>query len=472
MRRLLLAVLSFSGLSLPGLCACGDSHSTSTNDGMSLGWHPCGSIECASVAVPIDHSAPELGTIRIAINRAASQSGESRGVVLLNPGGPGAPGKFLVEGLAPGLLQLLPGYDFIGFDPRGVGESAALRCSRDADLVGLLKTGGVAAVLDGLRSLSRVCAAESGPLFQHVGSNQVVADIDLIRQSLGVEEINFIGISYGSRLGELYAQAFPEHARGIVLDSPVAPVADVTEQVRGQFDALLQAHQTFFTDCASGALDCPPDPQGIFDSVLASEPNDNDRAQFIANWQALLSAPPGREILAQLLHQVASGQIMTAANMPVMARVDARAGINFIANLSTNCADSTVPPPSVSEAEALVASFRERAPQFVNQAIPGFVCGGWEVQPDPAPALAFTPRVPPLVIGGAADNLTPLQWARDTVADLPGASLLLSEHYGHGALLYGSQCVIDFLKQYLDDLTPVPEGARCAAPAQPAEAAP
>jgi len=334
MCRLGLAVLSLSALSLSALGACGTSDSA--GDGRSQGsrgWHTCGDIECATVEVPIDYSAPDLGTIQIAINRASNQSAQSRGVVLLNPGGPGEPGKFLVEGLAPGLRALLPGYDFIGFDPRGVGDSAPLHCSRDADLVGLLNTGGVAAVLDALRSLSRVCAAESGPLFQHVGSNQVVADIDLIRQSLGVEEINFIGISYGTRLGELYAQAFPEHARGIVLDSPVAPIADVTEQVRAQFDALLRAHEAFFSDCASGALNCPTDPKGIFDAVLASEPSDGARAQFIANWQALLSAPPGREILAQLLRAVASGQVMATANMPVMASVDARAGVNFIANL-------------------------------------------------------------------------------------------------------------------------------------------
>jgi pimeloyl-ACP methyl ester carboxylesterase len=455
-----------------GLGACSTTYLEHSDDGMtsplgSVSWSSCGGLQCARVRVPIDYAAPELGTIEVAINRVSALGAERRGVVFLNPGGPGVPGKAFAAASAPALRTLLPGYDFIGFDPRGVGESAPLRCSMDVDLTGLLAAGGVEAMLEGLRSASRRCAAENGRLFNQLGSNQVVADIDQIRQALEVEEINFIGVSYGTRLGELYAQAFPEHARAIVLDAPVSPIADVTEEVKAQFDALLQAQGTFFADCASGTLSCPPDPKGIFDSLVATQPTDSDRAQFIANWKLLLSAPPGREILAQLLRQVASGQVMTAGDMPVMASVNALAGINGFANLSTNCADSTVPPPDTSEAEALLSSFRERAPQFADSAIAGFTCGGWEVQPDPAPALAFTPRVPPLVIGGTADSLTPLRWARDTVASLPGSGLLLSEHYGHGAVLYGSKCVFDFIKAYLDDLTLVPEGARCAAPPQP-----
>ena len=461
-----LAVLSLSVLS-----ACSSTTYERTDDGTtsppgSLAWSPCGGLQCARVRVPIDYGAPALGTIEIAINRASTTASERRGVVLLNPGGPGAPGKSLVADFAAVLRAELPGYDFIGFDPRGVGESASLRCSMDVDVVGLVKTSGVEVMLEALRSASQRCAAENR-LFNHLGSNQVVADIDRIREALGVEEINFIGMSYGTRLGELYAQAFPEHARAVVLDAPVSPITDVTAEAKAQFDALLEAQMTFFADCASGVLSCPADPRGVFDSVVATEPTEGDRSQFLANWKLLLSSPPGREILAQLLRAVASGQVMSSADMPVMASVNALAFFNGFTNLTTNCADSVVPPPSTSEAEALLASFRERAPLFADQAIAAFTCAGWQVQPDPAPSLAFTPRILLLVIGGTADSLTPIEWARDTLADLPGSSLLLSEHYGHGAVLNGSQCVFDFLRDYLDELTPVPEGARCAAPTTP-----
>ncbi|HKO92951.1 MAG TPA: alpha/beta fold hydrolase, partial [Polyangiaceae bacterium] len=207
-------------LSLLGMTACGSSYAETKDDGADSGgvaWGNCGSLQCARVRVPIDYAAPDSGTIQIAINRISARGAERRGVVLLNPGGPGAPGKAFAAASADALRALLPGYDFIGFDPRGVGESAALHCSRDVDLTGLLKSGGVDAMLEGLRSASQSCAMENGSLFNHIGSNQVVQDIDQIRQALGVEEINFIGVSYGTRLGALYAQAFPEHARAVVL---------------------------------------------------------------------------------------------------------------------------------------------------------------------------------------------------------------------------------------------------------------
>ena len=435
----------------------------------SVNWRPCGDIQCGEVAVPIDYDAPELGTINIAINRAQTYGGGNyRGSVLINPGGPGAPGKGFVASLADGLRMQFPGYDFIGFDPRGVGESAPLGCSAgpDVDVDQIMKTSGIAGWIELLRSESERCAAENGPLFQHVGSNQVVADMDRIRAALSQEQINYIGLSYGTRLGELYAQAFPEHARAVVLDAPVAPVADLVEEVSAQFDALLSAHAKFFADCASGELTCPPNAQQLFEQIVAEQPTDSARAVFLNSWRLLLSAPPGREMLAKLLSDVASGQLMASEDMPVM--VDVPLSINTLANFNTNCADSVPPPLTVSEAEALMDSFEMRSPEFASQGIGAVTCSGWQVQHDPAPALALTPRVPPLVVGGVEDNLTPIAWAQETAMTIPGAALLSSEHYGHGALLYGSQCVLTYIHHYLDDEILPEAGARCGAPVTPA----
>jgi pimeloyl-ACP methyl ester carboxylesterase len=450
-----------------GASACADSSSGLEGDTPSsrVSWQPCAGLQCGTVAVPIDYDAPELGTIRIAINRVQASAGTYRGTVLLNPGGPGVPGKSFVEQLGPALRVVFPGYDFIGFDPRGVGESAPLRCSAGAEIdpEQVMKTSGVAGWLDLLRSESERCAAQAGPLFQHVGSNQVVADMDRIREALGEDEINFIGLSYGTRLGGLYAQAFPEHARAVVLDAPVAPVADLVGEVSAQFDALLTAHANFFADCASGELACPPDAQEVFAQIVAGEPTDSDRELFLGSWKLLLSAPPGREILAKLLSDVASGQLMASEDMPVMADVPLE--VNTLANFNTNCADSVPEPPTLSEAQALMDSFALRSSQFAEQGIGAITCGGWQVQRDTAPALDFMPRVPPLVIGGSEDSLTPIKWAQQTASAIPGASLLLSQHYGHGALLYGSDCVRGFIHEYLDDLSLPPEGTICP-PAQ------
>jgi len=147
------------------LIASGCVESSSSNDlsqeaakrpKTSVTWRACGAIQCGEVAVPIDYDAPERGTINIAINRAqaAFGTGTYLGAVLVNPGGPGAPGKSFVASLANPLRQQFPGFDFIGFDPRGVGESAPLGCSAgpDVDVEAIMKTSGIAGWIDVLRS--------------------------------------------------------------------------------------------------------------------------------------------------------------------------------------------------------------------------------------------------------------------------------------------------------------------------------
>jgi pimeloyl-ACP methyl ester carboxylesterase len=251
-----------------------------------------------------------------------------------------------------------------------------------------------------------------------------------------------------------------------VLDAPVAPIADVTEQASRQFDAFLEAQDAFFADCESRELNCPADAENLFETVVATIPEEDDRTVFLSNWKLMLSAPPGRALLAEVLRTLAGGPMTAMADMPMMAPVDVLSGINALANFSTNCADSAVAPLTASEAEALLESFRQRSPLFADQGIAAVTCSGWQVMPDPVPALTAL-RVPPLVIGGLQDSLTPFVWPEQTVAAIPGSRLLRSEHYGHGATLSGSSCVFNYIKQYLDTLEPVAAGARCAAPTVP-----
>jgi len=432
----------------------------------SLDWRACGEAECAEVEVPIDYTAPEAGSLTIAINRVrANADGTYRGVILINPGGPGAAGKAFVAGSGANLRLAFPGFDFVGFDPRGVGESAPLHCTLGINVATAYDEGGVDGVLSALVSESERCAAEDGELFQHMGSNQVVADIDRIREALGHSEINFLGISYGTRLGALYAQTFPEHTRAVVLDAPVAPTADVTEEVEGQFDALLQAHEAFFEACSTNELDCPADPRGIFEQILTEEEELGKAAQFLAGWAFLLASPPGRETLAQVLLSVASepeGEPPPAVDE--MMPMDLVPAINEVANVTTNCADNAATPPTALQAEALMASFIERSALFASRGLPALSCSGWQVQPDPLPPIAYAPRIPPVVIGGTEDSLTPLRWAEETAEAITGANLLLSDHYGHGATAFGGLCVFRYLRQYFADLEPVPAGTRCPAP--------
>jgi pimeloyl-ACP methyl ester carboxylesterase len=138
--------------------------------------------------------------------------------------------------------------------------------------------------------------------------------------------------------------------------------------------------------------------------------------------------------------------------------------VSSVANLATNCTDNTSAPLSVSEAQQLMESFEQRSPVFAMQGLAALTCSAWKIASDPAPVIAFIPGVPLLVIGGEHDSLTPLEWAQEISATIPGSSLLVSGHYGHGATLFGSNCVYQYLRNYLNNLRLVPEDARCAAP--------
>jgi pimeloyl-ACP methyl ester carboxylesterase len=433
----------------------------------ALSWSPCGNLECAEVEVPIDHDEPAAGTISIAINRArASDEVPYRGVILLNPGGPGAPGKPFAASAANVLRRLFPGFDIVGFDPRGVGESAALGCTFDIDPGRLYTESGVEGLFAGLEATSERCAEEDGLLFQHLSSRAVVADLDRIREALGHEQINFYGISYGTHLGALYAMTFPEHARAVVLDSAAPASSEMIEIINGQFEALLDAHAAFLDDCATGALDCGADTEAAFASRLASATERGQRAAFVSGWASLLTSPPGRDRLAQVLREEAEATQGPAMQAPedTSDSGDRADAVSAAANLATSCSDNTAAPLSVSEAEALMDSFEQRSPDFATQGVGALNCSGWKVESDPAPEIAFTPRVPLLVIGGTQDSLTPLQWAQDIAAAMPGSSLLVSEHYGHGAIGYGGPCILPYLHEYMENLTPVPVGTRCAGP--------
>lgn len=433
----------------------------------TLEWQPCGSVECATLEVPIDHDDPSIGTVSLALNRVrASEAVGYRGVVLVNPGGPGASGKVYVAASAAGLRTFLPGFDFIGFDPRGIGDSEALACEEPENAIAALLEEGSSGYLRQIEQAARNCAAQEGPLFDNLGSKQVVADIDRMREALGEEEINFIGISYGTRLGELYSLLYPAHARAVVLDGPMAPVADTRRQAESQFVALLALHQEFFDDCATGLLRCPPEPEAVFEQMVSEAESLSPLLQFaLGNWKFLLGSIPGRELAAQSLRVHAGEEPPPEMMAGMAAAAEVVPTFNLGANLSTNCADDSNTPLTVAQADQLLRSYIQRSPVFWLDGAAALTCSAWDVPRDALPSIAFEPRVPPLVIGGTRDILTPYELAEDTVRLIEGSALLTSEHYGHSALNLGlPSCVLGHVRRYLETLELPPAGARCAAP--------
>lgn len=217
----------------------GPSHPAGTRSPGAIRWGPCTSAEmpkdtaavCAMLPVPLDYGQPAGAQIKLALSmvRHTSSPASYQGAILLNPGGPGAPGLAMS-----GIARRVPGgvaqdFDWIGFDPRGVGASVpALSCPSgyfDGPRMPYRPTSKAATQdwLNRAAAYSSACARDSGALLDHVTTVDSAEDLESIRKALGQRQISFYGYSYGTYLGQVYATLYPTHLHRLVLDSNVDP---------------------------------------------------------------------------------------------------------------------------------------------------------------------------------------------------------------------------------------------------------
>ncbi|MBT2386815.1 alpha/beta fold hydrolase [Streptomyces sp. ISL-11] len=195
-------------------------------------------IECGYVTVPVDYAKPNGRTIKIAVDRARSTgtAQERQGALVYNPGGPGGSGMRFPKRIttkAPLWAKTAKAYDFVGFDPRGVGHSAPISCIDPQKFVAAPKADPVPdneADKRAQRKLAREyadgCAARSGSLLPYLTTPNTARDVDVVRAALGEKKLNYLGVSYGTYLGAVYGTLFPNHVRRMVVDSVVNPAQD------------------------------------------------------------------------------------------------------------------------------------------------------------------------------------------------------------------------------------------------------
>ena len=208
--------------------------------GQTVTWGPCddvaGGSECGTVAVPMDYRNPSGRTLDLAVLRILA-SGNARGSLLVNPGGPGAGGVDFAEYLSTVIdSDVRAVYDIVGFDPRGVGQSAPVTCLTDKQILRWNRTDITPDTARERRTLfsradriSQGCLDRDPALARSVGTANTVRDMDILRRVLGDDELNWFGFSYGTELGALYAQRFPDRVGRMVLDGAVDPSLNAME---------------------------------------------------------------------------------------------------------------------------------------------------------------------------------------------------------------------------------------------------
>jgi pimeloyl-ACP methyl ester carboxylesterase len=238
-------------------------------------WKNCGSgSDCTTLKAPVDWDDPSGEQIELAISRHKA-SAQSMGSLLINPGGPGGSGFDFAQGFFPS-QGVYDNYDIIGFDPRGVGRSTPIVCfeddaDRDEMIYGTYDdpygSEGWKAELD-VRQKAWVdaCEENTGELLAHIDTVSVAHDMDMIRAVLGDETINSLGYSFGTYIGTVYAELFPEKVGRMVLDGAVSPPFGTFTQLADQMAGFDSAFRAYMQWCLDSG-DCPFD--GPLNQALA-----------------------------------------------------------------------------------------------------------------------------------------------------------------------------------------------------------
>ncbi|MPY63522.1 alpha/beta hydrolase [Streptomyces spongiae] len=192
-------------------------------------------IQCGWVTVPLDYAKPYGKQIKLAVDRIGNTGtkSERQGALVYNPGGPGGSGLRFPRRVTtknPLWANTAKAYDFVGFDPRGVGHSAPISCIDPQEYVKAPKMDPVPDS-EADKSAQRKLAAEyadgckerSGAMLPHMTTPNTARDLDVIRAALGEKKLNFLGVSYGTYIAAVYGTLFPTHVRRMVADSVVNP---------------------------------------------------------------------------------------------------------------------------------------------------------------------------------------------------------------------------------------------------------
>lgn len=236
-------------------------------------------VDCGTLTVPRDWGRPSGDTFDLALVRMRRTTQQNRiGSLLVNPGGPGASGIKLAA-VTPLFLPIgiLRQFDILGFDPRGVGRSTAVKCIPDPTLDAI-----TAAEPDPVdqrefdrqaatwRGIGQACAARYGPATLGLFSTEQTArDMDAIRRAVGDQKLTYLGYSYGTELGAAYARFFPHRIRALVLDGAVDPQTDSVVESENQAAGFEKAFDNFAADCRAKACAMGPDVRATLVRALA-----------------------------------------------------------------------------------------------------------------------------------------------------------------------------------------------------------
>jgi pimeloyl-ACP methyl ester carboxylesterase len=427
---------------------------------------------CGTLRVPLDYRRPGGRQISVTVSRIpATDPAQRRGVLLMNPGGPGGQGLTMPsEAQATVSKPVLAGYDLIGFDPRGVSRSTPVTCGLTAAQLTLplpypAPDGSIARNVAFARSAAAGCAEKSGDLLPYITTANTARDMDRIRQALGEPRVSYFGVSYGTYLGAVYASLFPQHTDRMVLDSAINPARVWYDELRQQSKGLAIR----FPDVARYAADHASEigfgrtPAAVTRSYLALTKRldghpatvpgapatlDGNMLRFLT--RALVGSDSNIPTLAQLWRAAAdlsAGHAtadQTGLLQQVLALTSPSNGLapgvpedNAIAAIYAVVCDDASWPHDVREYAANVAADRAAFPLSAGSAADIMPCAFWSRPIEPAVRVTDHGPRNILILQNKRDPNAPLESGRGMHKALGARSAMVTvDAGGHG--VYGT----------------------------------
>lgn len=450
-------------------------------------WRGCGAgYDCTTLKAPVDWSDPGGEQIDLAISRHKASASQAMGSLLINPGGPGGSGFDFAQGFT-GSSGVYANYDIIGFDPRGVGRSTPIVCfTSDADRDEMLygtyadpygSDGWAAELAKRQKKWVDACVENTGPLLAHIDTVSVARDMDMIRAVLGDKRLNYLGYSFGTYIGTVYAELFPEKVGRMVLDGAVEPPFGSFDELATQMAGFDSAFKAYMQDCLDSGS-CPFDGpvNNAMGEAHALALSVDGKGLTSSDGRVLDSATVGTGIALALYNQGNWSYITTMFESllqgdPEWAFVladayNGRDGGSYADRsldvyFAVTCAEGTIGTDDIGLLDGL-AIMDEKGPYVGGiLALDDYVlleeaCSQW---PYPRPEFPDEFRAagarPILVIGTTNDPATPYAQSVALAEELESGVLVTYNGEGHTVYGNGVACIDDLVDDYfVKDVVP------------------
>jgi pimeloyl-ACP methyl ester carboxylesterase len=458
-------------------------------------WRSCGDAtqhECATIEVPVDYAKPRGDTFRLALRKVPALDPSRRiGSMLINPGGPGGSGiEYAQYASFVFSKELRSVYDVVGFDPRGIGASDAVGCLTNDQMDLLFEndpTPDTAAerrkLLGDADAITESCASRGGERAQHMSSTEVAKDMDVIRVLVGDKKLTYFGVSYGTFLGALYADLFPDKVGRLVLDSAMSPNQTDDEQLEYDIQGFESSVDAFLDWCTA-RKDCALGPdKAAADEKLIKLLDRIDQTPLTTNTPGLSKISEGWVSFA-IFMTLYSDSSWPLLNKGLTEAMNEGRGDTFLryamqvvgrsskgtydassylqAMIPVRCADWPR-TPDTSALRAEQQRLQRDHPLWARMTGELYDnCATWPTAGrQPTGKTLGVGAAPILVIGNLRDPATPIGGTKQLAKDLDSGVLVTADSDGHGTYLSGNSCIDGVVDAYLVDGAVPTDGETC-----------